>query len=96
MYVCMYVCMYEKKTSQGDFRLMSFTAGPCKVLCIYVCMHVCTCTVQNIFKPRIDWPGDSLGFLRGVQNKMLEPTWPLTMYQTKMSPRRHVQKIDTH
>ena len=27
IYVCMYVCMYLwKKTSQGDFRLMSFTA----------------------------------------------------------------------
>ena len=29
MYVCMCVCIYEKKTSQGDFRLMSFTAGRC-------------------------------------------------------------------
>ena len=26
MYVCMYVCIY---VSQGDFRLMSFTAGRC-------------------------------------------------------------------
>ena len=25
----MYVCIYEKKNSQGDFRLMSFTAGRC-------------------------------------------------------------------
>ena len=28
VYVCMYVCMYVQKTSQGDFWLMSFTAGP--------------------------------------------------------------------
>ena len=27
MYVCMHVCMYVY-VSQGDFRLMSFTAGP--------------------------------------------------------------------
>ena len=25
----MYVCIYVKKNSQGDFRLMSFTAGRC-------------------------------------------------------------------
>ena len=25
----MYVCIYVKKISQGDFRLMSFTAGRC-------------------------------------------------------------------
>ena len=25
MYVCMHVCMYEKKHTQGDFRLMFFT-----------------------------------------------------------------------
>jgi len=28
MYVCMHVCMYVY-VSQGDFRLMSFTAGRC-------------------------------------------------------------------
>ena len=29
VYECMYVCIYVKKNSQGDFRLMSFTAGRC-------------------------------------------------------------------
>ena len=28
MYVCIHVCMYVY-VSQGDFRLMSFTAGRC-------------------------------------------------------------------
>ena len=51
MYVCMHVCMYVY-VSQGDFRLMSFTAGRCGTplifkaiqdvhLCMYVCMYAC-------------------------------------------------------
>ena len=34
MYVCMHVCMYIY-VSQGDFRLMSFTAGRCGTPLIY-------------------------------------------------------------
>ena len=38
MYVCMHVCMYVY-VSQGDFRLMSFTAGRCGTALI-VCTNV--------------------------------------------------------
>ena len=45
MYVCMYVCMYTcvyvcMYVSQGDFRLMSFTAGRCGTALI-VCVSKC-------------------------------------------------------
>ena len=35
----MYVCIYVKKNSQGDFRLMSFTAGRCSTPLIFL-FHV--------------------------------------------------------
>ena len=34
--------------------------------------------LENIFEPHTDWPRDSPRIRRGVQNKMLEPTRPLT------------------
>ena len=34
--------------------------------------------VENIFKPRTDWPGDSPRIRRGVQNNMLQPTRAFT------------------
>ena len=39
----MYVCIYVKKNSQGDFRLMSFTAG-----CMYVCMYACVYELHSL------------------------------------------------
>ena len=101
MYVCMHVCMYVY-VSQGDFRLMSFTAGRCGTPLIVCVRNVTSRPKADRDKPRsADERSESAGVgpkapggraKRGRRRRTESTlrTEPLWSFSTVLIPQRPV------